>query len=128
MPGSSPTSCQILRSKRGDRILWDLNISIGSDKNRVGSDRFFVKDVGFRWNPTRIRSKTIGSTGGSLALGRLFLLLLFASFSFYRQIKLVCKWIGEYEILILFLQTFFFSCTFFFFNMIKINIHQWDQK
>ncbi len=34
-----------------------------SDKNRVGSDRFFMKDVGFRWNPTRIRSKTIGSTG-----------------------------------------------------------------
>ncbi len=26
----------------------------------VGSNRFFMKDVGFRWNPTRIRSKTIG--------------------------------------------------------------------
>jgi hypothetical protein len=96
----------------GDRIVSDLNISIGSDKvfvgfisigirsgirrnrmksrriwsdfialrwipmksgpdsdlkeskkNRDGSDRFFMKDAGFRWNPTRIRSKTIGSTG-----------------------------------------------------------------
>jgi hypothetical protein len=34
-----------------------------SDENRVESDRFFMKDVGFRWNPTRIRSKTIESIG-----------------------------------------------------------------
>jgi hypothetical protein len=34
-----------------------------SDNNPIGSDRFFMKDVGFRWNPTRIRSFPIGSTG-----------------------------------------------------------------
>jgi len=34
-----------------------------SDKNSVGSDRFLMKNVGFRWNPMRIRSKTTGSAG-----------------------------------------------------------------
>jgi hypothetical protein len=34
-----------------------------SDKNSVGSDRFFMKNVGFRWNPMWIRSKTTGSAG-----------------------------------------------------------------
>ncbi len=38
----------IPKSERGDRILSDLNISIGSDKNRVRFDRFFMKDDGFR--------------------------------------------------------------------------------
>jgi hypothetical protein len=37
--------------------------AVGSDRVFVGSDQFIMKDVGFRWNATRIRSKTIGSTG-----------------------------------------------------------------
>jgi hypothetical protein len=46
-------------------------ISIGSDRVFVGSDRFFMKNVGFRWNPMRIRSKTTGSAGRIDSPGRL---------------------------------------------------------
>ncbi len=52
-----------------------------SNKNSVGSDRFFMKDVGFQWNPTRIRSKTIGSTGRITCPGSEAILLEIALFN-----------------------------------------------
>ncbi len=48
-----------------------------SDKNSVGSDRFFMKNVRFRWNPMRIRSKTTGSAGRIDSPGSLYKLYLY---------------------------------------------------
>jgi len=45
-------------TKSGSESDWKA-----SDKNSVGSDRFLMKNVGFRWNPMRVRSKATGSAG-----------------------------------------------------------------
>jgi hypothetical protein len=53
-------------SLRSVEFWWNPDqIPIEKNPTKTVSDPigFFMKDVGFRWNPTRIRSKTIGSTG-----------------------------------------------------------------
>jgi hypothetical protein len=49
---------------KSDQIRPEFHrVPSNSDKNSVGFDRLFMKNVGFRWNSMRIRSKTTGSAG-----------------------------------------------------------------